>query len=104
MERQCRSGFLNATDLADYLVKKNMPFREAHKIVGKIVLHCSHQGMPIEDLPLEKLHEFSPLFEKDVFKAVSLSAVIESRKTPGGTARSNVLRAIRKTKKDLEME
>lgn len=103
MEQWCRAGFLNATDLADYLVGKDMPFRQAHKIVGKLVTYCLRKEKTLEDLPLEKLREFSPLFEKDVFKALSLSSSINSRRAPGGTSRSNVLRTIRKAKKELGM-
>ncbi|RJP21708.1 MAG: argininosuccinate lyase [Candidatus Abyssobacteria bacterium SURF_5] len=104
MEQECKAGFLNATDLADYLVKKDVPFRQAHAIVGKVVSFCIRENAAIEDLPLEKLQEFSPLFQKDVYKEISLAAVINSRRAPGGTARPNVLKAIRRAKKDLGME
>jgi argininosuccinate lyase len=104
MESQCKAGFLNATDMADYLVRKNMPFRQAHKIVGELVTYCLQERKTLEELPLEKLQQTSPLFEKDVFKAISLSSVINSRRTPGGTARPNVMRAIRRAKKELEIE
>jgi argininosuccinate lyase len=104
MEAECKAGFLNATDLADYLVKKDMPFRQAHKVVGAIVTFCMQEDTTIEELALEKLREFSPLFEKDVYKALKLSAVINSRRIPGGTARPNVLRAIKKAEKELEMQ
>ncbi|UCD58277.1 MAG: argininosuccinate lyase [Candidatus Hydrogenedentota bacterium] len=103
MEEACRSGFLNATDLADYLVKKGMPFRRAHQVVGKIVRYCLKEVIGLEDVPIEKLRRFSPLFEKDVSETLRLDRVINSRRVAGGTARPNVLRAIRKAKKELEI-
>jgi len=102
MEEVCRSGFLNATDLADYLVKKGMPFRQAHEIVGNLVTHCMQKGIALEDLSLDELRRFSPKFEKDAHKALRLSDVVNSRRSAGGAARSNVLRAIKKAKKRLE--
>ncbi len=103
MEEMCQAGFLNATDMADYLVKKGMPFRRAHEVVGKVVTHCLNEVIPLEEVPLEKLRRFSPLFEKDIFEAIRLDKVVNSRRVAGGTARSNVLRAIRRAKKELEV-
>jgi argininosuccinate lyase len=101
MEEMCRSGFLNATDLADYLVRKGLPFRQAHETVGKIVQHCLQELVALENLPLETLRRFSPLFAKDVSAALQMNNVINSRRVPGGTARVNVLREIKKAKKEL---
>ncbi len=103
MEEMCRSGFLNATDMADYLVTRGMPFRTAHKTVGKIVTHCLNEAVALEALSLDRLRRFSPLFEKDVYKMLRLHKRVNSRRVSGGTARSNVLRAIRKAKKELDM-
>jgi argininosuccinate lyase len=104
MEEMCRSGFLNATDLADYLVKKGISFREAHGVVGKIVTYCLENILALEDLPLETLRRFSPLFDKDVSGALELNNVVNSRRVVGGTARSNVLREIRRAKRELRIQ
>ncbi len=101
MEEMSRSGFLNATDMADYLVGKGVPFRKAHDVVGKIVTHCLGEVIPLEDVPLKKLKRFSPLFEEDVYDAIRLDNVVNARRIVGGTARPNVLRAIRKAKREL---
>ena len=101
MEEMGRSGFLNATDMADYLVGKGMPFRRAHEVVGKVVTHCLNELIALEDVSLERLRRFSPLFKKDIYEALRLDTIVNSRRIPGGTARPNVLRAIRKAKKEL---
>ena len=87
-------GFTNATDAADYLVKKGLPFRTAHEIIGKMVLGCIREGRSLEELTLEELQHFSPVFEKDVFEAISLRACVEGRKLPGGPAPDAVSVAI----------
>ncbi|MBK9041334.1 MAG: argininosuccinate lyase [Bdellovibrionales bacterium] len=85
----------NATDLADYLAKKGLPFRQAHEVVGKIVLHCALSGQPIESLDLMTFHQFSPLFESDVLSIVLHRAVMEARTSEGGTAPDAVSRQIK---------
>lgn len=77
-------GFTNATDLADYLVTKGVPFRDAHGIVGRIVLTCIDQGISIEEMPLQELKEYSECFENDVYEAISLKTCVEKRNTIGG--------------------
>ncbi len=84
-------GFTNATDAADYLVKKGVPFRTAHEIVGALVLSCIERSIAIEDLSLEELREFSDAFDEDVFEAISLEACVAGRKLPGGPAPEAVL-------------
>ncbi|MDD3919878.1 MAG: argininosuccinate lyase [Eubacteriales bacterium] len=79
-------GFTNATDAADYLVKKGLPFRSAHEVIGAMVYACIKQGKAIGDLSLAELQEFSPVFEKDVFEAISLSTCVAGRKLTGGPA------------------
>lgn len=79
-------GFLNATDLADYLVTKGESFRNAHEIVGRIVMACEAQGKRIDDLTLEALREYSVLVEDDVYEAISIENCVSRRKTSGGTA------------------
>lgn len=84
MEAAALGGFTNATDLADYLVKKGLPFRETHAISGKLVHYCIENGISLIDVPLEMLKEFSPAFEEDVYDAISLKTCVEGRKLIGG--------------------
>lgn len=83
-------GFMNATDLADYLVAKDLPFREAHSLAGKIVRHCLDAKLNLQDLDLLTLQNFSPLFSKDVFEQLELKNVIASKKSIGGTSFESV--------------
>ncbi|HHT64860.1 MAG: argininosuccinate lyase [Caldicoprobacterales bacterium] len=94
MERGALSGFANATDAADYLVKKGLPFRSAHEVIGRLVLHCIKEGKGLLDLTLSELRELSPLFEDDVYDALSLNACVNERKLPGGPAAKAVAQAI----------
>ena len=84
MEAAALGAFTNATDLADYLVKKGLPFRETHAISGKLVHYCIENGISLADVPLDKLKEFSPAFEEDVYDAISLKTCVEGRKLVGG--------------------
>ena len=86
MARGAAGGFTNATDAADYLVKKGMPFREAHAVVGRLVLHCIKEDKALLDLSLQELRTFSELFDEDVFEALSLQACVNLRNIPGGPA------------------
>lgn len=88
-------GFSNATDAADYLVKKGMPFRSAHEVVGKLVLYCIGKQRSIEELSLAELKEISPVFEQDIYDAISLRACVEGRALPGGPAPEAVEHHIR---------
>ncbi|MBE6051022.1 MAG: argininosuccinate lyase [Clostridium sp.] len=90
MKKGAAGGFTNATDLADYLVKKGEAFRNAHGIVGEIVLYCIQENKAIEDLSLDKLKEFSPIFEEDVYKAIDLYTCVEERKVFGGPSSNSV--------------
>ena len=94
MERGAAGGFTNATDAADYLVKKGMPFRDAHAVIGRLVLHCVKEKKAILDLSLDELREFSALFDEDVFEACSMRACVELRDVPGGPAPGRVQDAI----------
>ena len=94
MEEGASGGFTNATDAADYLVKKGMPFREAHEVSGKMVLYCIHQGKAILDLTDEELSRFSGLIGPDFRDAVSLHTCVEKRSLPGGPAPEAVEAAI----------
>lgn len=90
MRRGAAGGFTNATDLADYLVKHGEAFRNAHGIVGEVVLYCIKENKFIEDLSLEKLKEFSPIFEEDVYEAINLKTCVEERKVLGGPSSESV--------------
>ena len=90
MEKAALGGFTNATDLADYLVKKGLPFRETHAISGKLVHYCIENGISLLDVSLDKLKEFSPAFEEDVYDAISLKTCVEGRSLTGGPAPETV--------------
>ena len=90
MKKAASGGFTNATDVADYLVKKGEAFRNAHEIVGKIVLYCIDENKAIDDLSLDEFKSFSPLFEEDVYKAIDLITCVEERSVMGGPSSSSV--------------
>ena len=94
MARGAEGGFTNATDAADYLVKKGIPFRDAHAVIGHLVLHCIKEDKALLDLSLEELKTFSPLFEADVFEALSMQSCVNLRAVPGGPAPEMVLASI----------
>jgi len=102
MAAALREGFMEATDLADYLVTKGMPFREAHEVVGRIVLHCERTGKNLRDLGVEALAGFSDLFGEDIQKALSPQAIIAKRDQAGATAPRRVRAALRLARKELE--
>ena len=83
MEKSATMGFTNATDAADYLVGRGVPFRDAHSIIGKLVLYCIDKNCSIDDLSIEELKEISPVFEEDVYEAISLKTCVEKRLTVG---------------------
>ena len=101
MRAAASEGFLNATDLADYLVVKGTPFREAHEIVGRLVRHCVEAGERLESLTLNKLRQFSPAFGPDVAKYISLDACVDRRLSAGGTSSRRVSEAIQQAKQVL---
>ena len=88
-------GFTNATDLADYLVGKGLPFRSAHEVSGKLVRYCIERGIALDDVKLAEFNEFSPLIGDDVYEAISIAACVSRRKIPGAPAREAVEAAIR---------
>ncbi|AHF05957.1 argininosuccinate lyase [Desulfitobacterium metallireducens] len=102
MARGAKGGFTNATDLADYLAKKNVPFREAHEIVGRIVLYCTKKGCGLEDLKLEEFKEFSDVFSEDLFERIGIEYCVRERKLTGGPAPETVSRAIELSTQELE--
>jgi argininosuccinate lyase len=95
-------GFTNATDAADYLVVKGVPFRDAHGIIGRLVLHCIDENKSIEDLSLSELKQFSPAFEEDIYEAVSLRTCVEKRLTLGAPGSDMMKTVIGKEKEWLE--
>ncbi|MBQ9613623.1 MAG: argininosuccinate lyase [Lachnospiraceae bacterium] len=98
MEASATRGFTNATDAADYLVVKGVPFRDAHGIIGRIVLYCIEKGIGIEEMSLEEFKDFSPFFEEDVYEAISLKTCVEKRNTtgaPGMAAMQEEIKACR---------
>lgn len=88
-------GFINATDAADYLAAKNVPFRQAHEVVGKMVLYCEEKGKSLEELTIEELKGFSTIFENDVYEKISPEKCVEARKVPGGPSPQAVKDAVK---------
>ncbi len=86
MKKAAQRGFINATDLADYLTKKGMPFRSAYKISGSIVAYCIENGQVLETLPLETYKEFSEIFEEDLYEDIDLFTCVNKRNSVGGTS------------------
>ena len=86
MRNAAAKGFINATDLADYMVRKGMPFRTAYKIVGQIVAECTDKGLVLETLPLEAYQAHSELFAEDLFDAISLETCVKQRTSPGSVS------------------
>ena len=98
MEASARHGFTNATDAADYLVNKGVPFRDAHGIVGQLVLLCIEKGIALDDLPLEEYRRISPVFDQDVYEAISMKTCVDKRQTlgaPGAEAMKKVIAVYR---------
>ena len=101
MKRAAQKGFINATDLADYLVKKGLPFREAYKISGGIVGDCIRRGETLESLSLESYRTYSPLFEEDVYEEISLETCVTKRISEGGTSVSSVVAQIARVRETV---
>ena len=94
MSRSARHGFTNATDAADYLVNHGVPFRDAHGIVGKIVLYCIDKGIAIDDMSLEELKAVSPVFEADIYDAISMDTCVNKRLTVGAPGKEAMEKVI----------
>ncbi len=94
MAAAARGGFTNATDLADYLAEKGLPFRDAHAVVGKAVLYCIEKSKMLEEVSLEEYQNFSPLIEDDIFSYLDVKACLERRRVPGGPAPERVSEAL----------
>lgn len=102
MYKAAQGGFTNATDVADYLVKKGIPFRSAHEIIGKMVLYCIQQNKAIEELSMEEFIEFSDKIEQDVYMEISLEKCVSGRSLPGGPAVESVMASIESGRKFIE--
>lgn len=97
-----QKGFINATDLADYLTKKGMPFRMAYKIVGQIVADCIEKNCVLDEYPLEEYQEYTPLFEEDLYKEISLETCVGKRNSAGGASPKSVLTQIQTVREKLK--
>ena len=94
-----KGGFTNATDVADYLVKKGLPFRDAHAVVGRMVAYCLDTNKVIDALTMDEFKDFSPLFDEDIYTAISLETCVNLRKIPGGPAVETMRKVIEAYKK-----
>ncbi len=102
MGSAARDGYMNATELADYLAAKGMPFRQAHRLVGKLVLRALELHLPLEKLPLAQYRSFSPLFSEDVYVCLRLEKALAKRRSSGGTAPSAVRRAVKRFRRRID--
>ena len=102
MRNAAARGFINATDCADYLVKKGMPFRDAYKITGTLVAECIEKNLTLENLPLEEYTKMTSLFTEDVYEAISLDTCVRERKSYGGPSPDEVKVQISNAEKELE--
>ena len=101
MKKAAQGGFINATDLADYLVKKGMPFRSAYKISGQLVAKCISEGCVLETLPLEAYRQYSDLFDEDLYQDIDLLTCVQKRISEGGTSVQSVESQIAYVKEQL---
>ena len=101
MEKSARHGFTNATDAADYLVGKGVPFRDAHGIIGRVVLRCIEKGCAIDDLSLEELREICPAFDEDIYEAISMDTCVNKRLTIGAPGKEAMEKVIAIYRNDL---
>ena len=95
MYNAAKGGFTNATDMADYLVKKGIPFRDSHEIIGRMVAYCLGKNISIDDMSIDEFKSFSDLIENDVYDAISLNTCVNERKLPGGPAKDSVIKQIK---------
>ena len=101
MEDSAKHGFTNATDAADYLVNKGVPFRDAHGIVGRLVLYCIDKGIALDDMGLEEYQAISPVFSQDIYEAISMKTCVEKRNTQGAPGPEAMARVLEMNKKYL---
>ncbi len=101
MLKGAKGGFTNATDLADYLVKKGMPFRDAHAVVGRLVFFAIEKDCALDDLTIDEMKDFSDIIEEDIYEAISMQTCVNDRAVIGGPAKKMVEKAIKKAKEIL---
>ena len=101
MRNAAGRGFINATDCADYLTKKGMPFRDAYRTIGALVSYCQDHDQTLETLTLKEYKQVNDLFEEDIFKAISLDTCVNMRVVKGGPAPSSVSAHIQQVKQQL---
>lgn len=94
MEASAKKGFTNATDAADYLVNKGVPFRDAHGIVGQLVLYCIEKNISLDEMSLDEYKKISPVFDEDIYEAISLETCVEKRETIGAPSRTSMEKVI----------
>ena len=104
MEDSAKNGFTNATDAADYLVNHGVPFRDAHGIVGQLVLYCIDKNIALDDMSLEEYKAISPVFEEDIYEAISMKTCVEKRVTIGAPGQEAMKKVIEIYRKRLEEE
>ncbi len=104
MRQAAKAAYSNATDLADYLARKGVPFREAHHVVGRLVGEALARGVPLEGLSLEELQAAEPRIHADVYEALAVEAVVDARRSYGGTARERVLEQIEAARRELDAQ
>jgi argininosuccinate lyase len=102
MRRAASIGYLNATDLADYLVRKGLEFRKAHELVGLVVMYAIEQGKPLEEISLEEFRKFSGLFGDDLYASLKLDSSLASKSTIGGTSPERVINALLKARSEID--
>lgn len=102
MKKAAQKGFINATDMADYLVSKGLPFRDAYKISGKAVAYCIENNLVLENLPIEKYKEFSPLIDEGIYEAVDLENCVNKRTSFGGPTADSVMMQINAVKEAVK--
>ena len=95
MEASAKNGFTNATDAADYLVNHGIPFRDAHGIIGQLVLLCIEKNISLDELSLEEYKKICPVFENDIYEAISLKTCVEKRLTKGAPGKAAMLEEIK---------
>jgi argininosuccinate lyase len=102
MREAVNQDFSNATDIADFLANKGLPFRQAHEVIGKTVLYCIQNGKYLLDLTLEEFKQFSPLFDETIYDVLQPETVVNARNVYGGTATAQVTAAIERAESKLE--
>ena len=102
MEQSAKHGFTNATDAADYLVNHGVPFRDAHGIVGQLVLYCIDKGIALDDMTLAEFRAISPVFQEDVYEAISMKTCVEKRMTLGAPGPEAMRKVIAECRRRLE--